>query len=57
VKPLLGGNDLIGMGFAPGPAFKEMLEAIVDAQLEGTVRDADEARAFVRARYGGGGPA
>jgi poly(A) polymerase len=54
VKPLLTGTDLIGMGFAPGPAFKAMLEAIVDAQLEGTVRNADEARAFVRARYGGG---
>lgn len=55
VKPLLTGRDLIGMGFAPGPSFKAMLEAIVDAQLEGRVKDADEARAFVRARYGGGG--
>ena len=52
-KPLLTGRDLIGMGFAPGPAFKAMLEAIVDAQLEGSVRDAEEARAFVKARYGG----
>jgi poly(A) polymerase len=56
VKPLLTGHDLIGMGFAPGPAFKAMLEAIVDAQLEGAVKDADGARAFVRARYGGGAP-
>lgn len=54
VKPLLTGRDLIGMGFAPGPAFKAMLEAIVDAQLEGAVKDADEARAFVRARFPGG---
>ncbi len=53
LKPLLTGDDLIGMGFAPGPAFKAMLEAIVDAQLEGSVKGADEARAFVRARYGG----
>jgi len=53
LRPLLTGDDLIGMGFAPGPAFKAMLEAIVDAQLEGSVRDAEEARAFVRARYGG----
>ncbi|HEX5136824.1 MAG TPA: CCA tRNA nucleotidyltransferase [Planctomycetota bacterium] len=55
VRPLLTGDDLIGMGFAPGPPFKAMLEAIVDAQLEGAVRNADEARAFVRARFGGGG--
>ncbi|MFI5402474.1 MAG: CCA tRNA nucleotidyltransferase, partial [Planctomycetota bacterium] len=53
VKPFLTGDDLIGMGFAPGPSFKAMLEAIVDAQLEGSVRSADEARAFVRARYAG----
>ncbi len=53
VKPLLDGNDLIGMGFAPGPSFKAMLDAIVDAQLEGAVKNADEARAFVRSRYGG----
>jgi len=51
VKPLLTGHDLIGMGFAPGPAFAAILEAIVDAQLEGTVRDADEAREFVQSRY------
>jgi len=57
LRPLLSGHDLIGMGFAPGPAFKAMLEAIVDAQLEGTVKDADEARVFVRARYGRGDPA
>jgi len=55
VRPLLTGDDLIGMGFAPGPPFKAMLDAIVDAQLEGTVRNVDEARAFVRARFGGGG--
>jgi poly(A) polymerase len=54
VKPLLTGDDLIGMGFAPGPPFKAMLEAIVDAQLEGSIRTADEARAFVVARFGGG---
>jgi poly(A) polymerase len=51
VKPLLSGHDLAGMGFAPGPPFKVMLEALLDAQLEGTVTDAREARAFLAARF------
>jgi poly(A) polymerase len=56
-RPLLSGDDLIGMGFAPGPAFKAMLEAVVDAQLEGAVKDRESALAFVRSRFGGGGGA
>jgi poly(A) polymerase len=51
---LLGGDDLIAMGFAPGPRFKEILGALEDEQLEGRVRDRDEAERFVRARFGAG---
>jgi poly(A) polymerase len=51
VRPLLSGHDLKAMGFAPGPAFREMLEALVDAQLEGAVDDAPGARAFVLERF------
>lgn len=50
-RPLLTGNDLIAMGLRPGPRFKEMLDALLDAQLEGTIRTVDEARAFVRREY------
>jgi hypothetical protein len=39
------------MGFLPGPAFRVILEALVDAQLEGRVRDAADASRFVRAHY------
>jgi tRNA nucleotidyltransferase/poly(A) polymerase len=49
--PLLTGNDLIALGYVPGPRFKIMLEAVWDAQLEGAIRTADEARAFLRARF------
>jgi poly(A) polymerase len=54
VKPprLLGGDDLIAMGFAPGPKLGEMLRALETAQLEGEVGTVDAARAWVRARYG-----
>jgi len=52
--PLLTGDDLIVMGYRPGPRFKEMLEAVLDGQLEGTLRTADDARAFLRRAYGPG---
>lgn len=50
-RPLLTGDDLIAMGLRPGPRFKEMLDAVLDAQLEGTIHTADEARAFVQREY------
>jgi poly(A) polymerase len=49
-EPLLRGDDLIAMGYAPGPLFAVLLRAVEDAQLEGTLRTADEARDFVRAQ-------
>jgi poly(A) polymerase len=50
-KPLLTGRELIAAGYAPGPGFKEMLRAIEDAQLEGTITTVDEALALVRERF------
>jgi len=50
---LLTGRDLIGMGFIPGPAFKEILRAVEDAQLGGDIVTAEEARTLVRNRWGG----
>jgi poly(A) polymerase len=49
---LLTGADLLGMGFSAGPRFKEILNAVEDAQLNGTVQDKDAARAFVVEHYG-----
>ena len=46
-KPLLNGNDLIAAGYRPGPEFKEMLAAVEDAQLEGSISTKEEALAFV----------
>jgi len=51
LAPLLTGDDLIAMGYRPGPRFKEMLEAVLEAQLEGTLRTGEEARAYVRRVY------
>ena len=49
--PLVSGDDLIALGHRPGPSFKEILEAVEEAQLEGTLRDRDQAIEFVRARF------
>ncbi|MBY0372651.1 MAG: HD domain-containing protein, partial [Bryobacteraceae bacterium] len=42
---LISGQDLIAAGFAPGPMFREILEAIEDAQLEGRITTREEALA------------
>ena len=49
---LLTGNDLIEMGFAPGPVFKEILRAVEDAQLGGEITDAAGVRDWVLKRWG-----
>lgn len=45
---LLSGDDLIELGLPPGPKFKEILEYVEDAQLEGQVSSHEEAVALVR---------
>ncbi len=46
--PLVTGNDLIALGMRPGPAFKDILAAAEDAQLEGLLDSKQEALDFVR---------
>ncbi|MBX9600186.1 MAG: CCA tRNA nucleotidyltransferase [Bryobacteraceae bacterium] len=46
---LLSGDDLIALGLAPGPAFRRILDAVEDAQLEGTIATRDEALRLARA--------
>ena len=45
--PLVTGEDLIAVGLRPGPLFKTLLGSVRDAQLDGDVRDRDEALAWV----------
>ena len=49
--PLITGNDLIAMGFAPGPRFKEILTRVEDEQLEGRLMTRDQAIAFVKRHF------
>ena len=48
---LIGGTDLIAMGFTPGPAFKTILKEVEDLQLDGELRDREAAIAYVRGHY------
>lgn len=45
---LVTGDDLVQLGFTPGPLFKKLLEAVETAQLEGQVTDQASAFALVR---------
>jgi poly(A) polymerase len=49
--PLLNGHDLIAAGYAPGPRFAEILAAVEDAQLEGTIASRDEAMGFAESNF------
>jgi poly(A) polymerase len=49
--PLLTGRDLIERGYQPGPLFSEILHAVEDAQLEGTLRTPEDAWRLVEERY------
>jgi poly(A) polymerase len=49
--PLVRGDDLIALGLKPGPKFGEILEAVETRQLEGALRDRDEALAWVKREY------
>jgi poly(A) polymerase len=50
-RPLITGRELIAAGYKPGAAFKVMLRAVEDAQLEGTISAAAEALALIGERF------
>ena len=50
-QPLVTGDDLISMGFAPGPVFKDILNRLEEEQLEGRLADRSQAIEFVKQRY------
>lgn len=42
-RPLVTGDDLIRLGLAPGPRFREILDAIKERQAEGMLKSREEA--------------
>lgn len=53
VRPprLVTGDDLKQLGYTLGPLFKEILQTVEDAQLEGRLGNREEAIAFIRANF------
>ena len=49
--PLINGDDLISLGYSPGPFFKVVLNAVEDAQLEGSVASRGEALDLVQKEF------
>jgi poly(A) polymerase len=52
-EPLITGDDLINLGYVPGPRFKEILAAVEDAQLEGKIHSREEAVELVTRDFPG----
>lgn len=48
---LVNGDDLIAFGYKPGPRFREMLEAVENAQLEGKLGSREAALDYIRAEF------
>ena len=48
---LVTGDDLIAAGHTPGPKFREILNAVEDAQLEGRLVSRDQALEFVHREF------
>src|SRR5205814_7458553 len=45
--PIFTGHDLMKMGVEQGPIYKKLLDAVREAQLEGTIKSVKEARELV----------
>lgn len=52
VKPVLDGNDLKKLGYRPGPQYRDMLNDLLAATLDGVVEDRESAIAFLTEKYG-----
>ncbi len=49
--PLIGGKDLIALGFKPGPVFGQMLDQMYDLQLEEKIETRQQAIDWVLQQY------
>jgi poly(A) polymerase len=48
---LINGQDLMAAGYPPGPKFREILEAVEDAQLEGRLTSRESALQYVASKF------
>ncbi|MSS71661.1 MAG: CCA tRNA nucleotidyltransferase [Candidatus Latescibacteria bacterium] len=48
---LINGDDLVALGYRPGPPFRRVLTAVEDAQLEGRIGSREEALALAQEEF------
>lgn len=51
IQAPINGNDLRKLGYKPGPQYREILEALLAARLDGMIQDEAEAKAFLVKYY------
>jgi len=51
VRLKLTGQDLLGLGYRPGPRFKEIFDLLLERKLAGDLRDKQEEIAFLLSRF------
>ncbi|MEH2312019.1 MAG: CBS domain-containing protein [Nostoc sp.] len=51
MQPLLNGNDLKKLGYKPGPQYRQILDNVVAATLDGVIKDKTEAEEFLAKHY------
>ncbi len=50
-EPFINGDDLIALGYKPGPRMGDMLESVREAQLENEIHCRDDAVEYVKNQY------
>jgi tRNA nucleotidyltransferase (CCA-adding enzyme) len=53
IQPLLNGNDLKQLGYKPSPQYKQMLDDLLTATVDGIIKDKAEAQEFLAKHYPG----
>ena len=51
IQPILNGNDLKKLGYKPGPKYKQILDDVLSATLDGEITNKTEAKEFLAKRY------
>ena len=51
IEPPLDGNDLKVLGYKPGPQYRQILEQLLAATLDGVIGDRTAAEAFLKKHY------
>ena len=57
VRPVLRGDDLRALGIQPGPVYRDILNSLLYARLDGHVQGRDDELRFVRRRFARAFPA